>query len=136
MSVRLSRFLRSSLSFSLVLAGSLAGCGGDSLSPFQPEVVNSANDFQFQATNVTNLTTTKRYSWANVGTRATVNHSTSTTAGTAQLVIRDATGATVYSGPLSASLSEETAIGQTGTWIIEVRLTRYSGTLNFRVQRL
>ncbi len=136
MSVRVSRSLRNSLLIPLVVAGGLAGCGGDSLSPFQPEIVNSANDFQLQATAVTNVTATERYSWTNAGTRATVNHSTSTTAGTAVLVIKDAAGATVYNSALSLSLNEATAIGQAGTWTIEVRLTRYSGTINFRVQRL
>jgi hypothetical protein len=32
------------------------------------------------------------YNWTNTGTRATINHSTTTTAGTAALVIRDGAG--------------------------------------------
>ena len=36
--------------------------------------------------------TTRTYTWTNSGSRATINHSTTTTAGTAQLTIRDAAG--------------------------------------------
>lgn len=108
----------------------------DSLAPFQPEVTNATDNFQLQATGVTSVSATRTYSWSNTGTRATVNHSTTTSGGTARLVIRDAGGTSVYDGPLVASLNEPTTVGVAGTWTIELRLTGYSGTLNFRVQRL
>ena len=118
------------------VAGVLVACSGDALGPFQPEIGNAADNFQLQATNVTNVTTTVTYPWANAGTRATINHATTTTAGSTLLVIKDATGATVYSKALSPSLSEPTTAGQAGTWSIQLTLTNYSGTLNFRVQKL
>ena len=127
---------RSRLLVALVAVGALAACGGNSLAPFQPEISNAANNFQLQATNVANVTTTVTYSWANSGTRATINHSTTTTGGTTLLVIRDALGASVYNRALSASLSEATTAGQAGTWTIQLTLTGYSGTLNFRAQML
>lgn len=129
-------FPRTQYLVALLAAGALLSCGGDSLAPFQPEVGNAADSFQLQATNVANVTTTVTYPWANSGTRATINHSTTTTAGSTLLVIKDATGATVYSKALSASLNEATAAGQAGTWSIQLTLTNYSGTLNFRVQKL
>lgn len=120
----------------LLTLGTLSGCGNDPLAPFQPQISNAADNFQFQATNVSNVTTTVSYPWANSGTRATINHSTTTTAGSTLLVIKDGVGATVYSKVLSSSLNEPTTAGQAGTWSIQLTLTNYSGTLNFRAQKL
>lgn len=120
----------------IVAFGVLSACAGDSLGPFQPEISNAADNFQLQATNVSNVTTTLTYPWVNSGTRATINHSTTTTAGSTLLVIKDAAGATVYSKALSPSLNEPTTAGQAGTWSVQLTLTNYSGTLNFRVQKL
>lgn len=121
----------------VLVFGTLVGCGSNhALGPFQPQISNAADNFQAQATNVTNVTNTFTYSWTNSGTRATVNHSTVTTNGSTHLDIKDAAGVTVYSQPLSPSLNEATAVGQAGTWRIEFTLTNYSGTLNFRVQKL
>ena len=114
----------------------LFACSGTTLGPFQPEIDNAADNFQFQATNVTNVTTTVTYPWVNAGTRATINHATTRTAGSTLLVIKDAAGATVYSKALSPSLSEPTTAGQAGTWSVQLTLTSYSGTLNFRAQKL
>lgn len=123
---------------SLLLA--VAGSGGvgcsDPLAPFQPEVTNATNSFQLQATGVTAVTTTLTYAWTTTGTRATVNHSTTTSAGTARLTIRDAAGTVVYDADLAPSLNEPTNAGGAGGWTIQVRLTGYSGTLNVRVEKL
>lgn len=119
-----------------VLAGFVAGCSSNTLAPFQPQISNAADNFQLQATGVSNVTTTLTYSWANSGTAATINHATTTTAGSTLLVIKDNAGATVYSKALSASLNEATSAGQAGTWTIQLTLTHYSGTLNFRAQKL
>lgn len=120
----------------LLAFAALLGCGDDTLAPYQPQISNAADNFQLQATNVTNVTTTATYSWANSGTRATINHSTTTMGGSTFLVVRDAAGATVYSKALSPSLNEPTTAGQAGNWTIQLTLTNYSGTLNFRAQKL
>jgi hypothetical protein len=121
----------------LALLGVVLGAScTDPLGPFQPEITNATDNFQLQATGVTTVTSTLTYSWVNTGTRATVNHSTTTTAGTAQLVIRDAAGTLVYDKGLVPSLNEPTASGTAGTWTIQLRLATYSGTLNFRAQKL
>ena len=114
----------------------LAGCGSDGLSPFEPEVGAPADNFQLQATDVIGVTATVSYPWVNTGTRATINHSTTTAAGSARLVIRDAAGTTVYSETLRPSLNEPTMAGQAGTWTVQLTLSGYSGTLNFRAQKL
>ena len=108
----------------------------DPLAPFEPEITNAADNFQLQATGVSTVNVTRVYSWPNTATRATVNHSTTTTAGTSWLTIRDASGTIVYDKQLVPSLNEPTAAGTAGTWTIQLKMTRYSGTLNFRVQKL
>ncbi len=114
----------------------VAACGSDSLAPFQPEVTNIADSFSAQATGVTGVTTTINYNWSNSGTTATINHSTTTTAGSTFLTIKDANGTTVYSKALAPSLNELTSpVGVPGTWTIQLTLTNYSGTLNFTAQK-
>lgn len=113
----------------------LAGCS-DPLGPFQPEITSTTDSFQLQATGVVGVTSTSTYSWPNTGARATVNHSTSTTAGTARIIIRDAAGTVVYDKALAPSLNEPTASGAAGTWTIQLTLASYGGTINFRVQKL
>lgn len=122
---------------SLAVLAALVACSNNSLAPFQPQISNVADNFQAQATGVTNVTTTLSYSWSNSGTQATINHSTTTTAGTTLLVIKDNAGTTVYSKALSPSLNEATSpVGVAGTWTVQLTLTGYSGTLNFRAQKL
>ena len=127
---------RTRLLAALLGVGVLAACGSDVLAPFSPAVGNVADNFQLQATNLTDVSWTVVYPWVNSGTRATINHSTATTSGSTLLVIKDATGAVVYSKPLSASLNEPTSTGQTGTWWVTLTLTHFSGTINFRAQKL
>jgi len=120
----------------LFALAALGACAKDSLNPFQPQVSSPTDNFQLQATGVTEVTATTSYLWVNTGTRASVNHSTTTTAGTTMVVIKDAAGIVVYSRTLSPSLNETTLTGQPGSWTIQLTLQKYSGTLNFRVQKL
>ena len=120
----------------LALTALLAGCGGDALAPFEPQVNNNVDSFELQATGVTTTTTSGSYTWQNTGTQATINHSTVTSAGTAHLVIRDAMGTVVYDADLVPSLNEPTAAGVAGNWQVRVTLTNYTGTINFRAEKL
>jgi hypothetical protein len=122
----------------LVAALTVMTACSDSTAPldlFEPEVTNATDSSQLQATGVERVGTTVQYSWENTGTRASIDHSTTTTAGTAGIVIRDAVGAIVYEQDLAPSLNEDTSSGETGTWTITVVLSAYSGTLNFRAQK-
>jgi hypothetical protein len=123
----------------LVLAlMALSACGSDPTDPlaqFEPQIDNSTDNFQLQASDVTDVGTLLQYSWENTGTLASVDHSTTTAGGAAGLVIKDASGTTVYDQGLVASLNEDTSSGSAGTWTITVALSDYSGTLNFRVQK-
>lgn len=120
-----------------VLCLAYAGCdGGNTIGPQnQPQVNNATDNFQFQATNLQNITQTIQYTWQNTGTVANVNQSASLTAGTAALRIRDSAGAQVFSNDLAANGTFVTGAGVTGNWTIEVVLTGVTGTINFRVQK-
>jgi hypothetical protein len=112
-------------------------CGNSTgpLAPFQPQISNAADNFQFQATGVTGVTWTYTYPWSNSGDSATVNQATTVAAGSATLTILDSTGATVYSQSLAANGSFGVTKGVHGAWIVRVVFTGYSGTVNFRVQK-
>lgn len=120
---------------------SLAGCGGNNNNvlnqQFQPQVANLPDNFQFQSTGVTGVTQNLHYAWQTSGTAASTNQASTITAGTATVKISDANGNVVYTGNLSANgtFNSATGVGP-GTWSIDVALNGYSGTLNFRVQKL
>ena len=116
------------------------GCGGDNntnvINPaFQPEVTNNIDNFQFQATGVTNVSQVLTYSWRNTGTQANVDQSCSITSGTAMLTMSDSTGTQVCSRNMADGGSVASTAGLPGTWTIRVTLNRVSGTLNFRAQK-
>jgi hypothetical protein len=105
--------LLAAMALLMVVLGA-AGCSDDTLAPFQPEVNNIADTFQLQATGVTSRTATFNYTWSNTGTQGTVNHSTTTSAGSARLVIRDSAGTIVYDETTVPSLNEATLVGVAG----------------------
>jgi len=112
-------------------------CGNSSgpLAPFEPQINNAPDNFQFQASGVTNVTWTYTYRWSNTGDSATINHSTTTTAGSATVTILDKNGTQLYSQPLKPTGTEGMVKGVLGLWTIRVVFTNYSGTVNFRVQK-
>lgn len=119
----------------LVALLALVACSDDPLAPFQPEISNQPDTFQLQATGVTGRTASLSYSWSNSGAQATVNHSTTTSAGSARLIVKDGAGVIVYNELLVPSLNEDTLAGTGGTWTVQLVLDDYSGTLNFRIQK-
>lgn len=112
-----------------------SSCDDNTLAPFQPEITNAPDDFQLQATGVRRVSTTLNYEWQNSGNQANVDHSTTTTTGSATLTIRDAADKIVYDADLVPSRTDTTDTGATGTWKLRLILSNYSGTLNFRVQK-
>lgn len=115
----------------------IMGCGSSTapLAPFQPQITNATDNFQFQATGVTNVTWTHNYTWTISGDSATVNQATTVTSGSATLILLDANGTQVYSQSLSANGTFGTAKGVTGTWTVKVVFTNFTGTVNFRNQK-
>ncbi len=127
-------FARIRLTPMALALGMLVACS-EPLAPGQPEVSNATDSFALQATGVSGLSSIKSYTRANTGTRATINQSTTTTAGSGQLTVRDAAGAVVHDRGLVPSLNEPTTVGVAGPWTVQLRMTGYSGTLNFRAQK-
>jgi len=121
----------------LMAVAVLAACSNSTgpLAPFQPQISNVADNFQFQATGVTNVTWTFTYNWSNTGDSATVNQSTTVTGGAATLTIYDKNGTQLYTQSLSANGTFGMTKGVAGNWTIKVVFTNYSGTVNFRVQK-
>ena len=121
----------------LAAVGLLMACGDSTgpLAPFEPQINNVADNFQFQATGVTNATWTYTYTWTNTGDTATVNHASTTTGGSATITIIDSNGTQLYAQPLKASGTEGMVKGVVGNWTLRVVFTNYSGTVNFRVQK-
>ncbi len=118
-----------------------AGCGSDSnpaspLANFQPEIVNNQDAFSFQVTAIENVTTVVSYTWANSGTQAVINHSSTVDSGSVAVIIFDNDGSQVYGNPLVASLNENSSVGVAGSWTITVTLVNAYGTLNFRADKL
>jgi len=114
----------------------VVGCAGKSLEPFQPEIANKPDNFQFQITAAKNVTTTIEYSWQNSGTRATINQASAITNGSATVTLYDANQVQRYSSSLNVNGPWQSDTGAKGTWKVRVVLTNLSGTLNFRVQKL
>lgn len=126
------------LFFVVAAAILMAGCSNKStntLAPFQPQINNAQDNFQFQATGVKNVSGTYQYVWSNTGTSANVNQACAITSGTAVLTIFDADTVQVYSRNLTDNGTFQTNPGTTGNWIIRVVLSHCYGTLNFRVQK-
>jgi len=121
----------------LTFVGVVLACGNSSgpLAPFEPQINNAPDNFQFQASGVTSVTWTYTYRWSNTGDSATVNHSTTTTGGSATVTIFDKNGTQLYSQPLKPTGTEGMVKGVLGLWTIRVVFTNYSGTVNFRVQK-
>ncbi|MEE9553921.1 MAG: hypothetical protein V3W18_06445 [candidate division Zixibacteria bacterium] len=120
----------------LAVSAILIGCGkkANPISPFQPEVSNLQDNFQFQATGLTNMTTSVSYNWENSGTSANVDQSCAITAGSASVTISDVVGTEMYSGDLIEGGSFVSSQGTAGTWVITLSLYDVNGTVNFRVQ--
>ncbi len=123
------------MSLVLLTLGACSSNPTEPLAPFEPEVSNATDNFQLQATDVTEVGAALQYTWVNTGSEATVDHSTTLTSGTARVMVRDANGVMVYDHALVPSLNETTATGQPGTWTVNLVLVDYSGTLNFRLQK-
>jgi hypothetical protein len=105
------------------------------LAPFEPQINNIADNFEFQATGVTDVTWTFTYTWSNSGTAASINQSTTVDAGTAIVTVYDAVGTQVYAQSLSANGTFDTSAGVAGNWTVKVAFANYDGTVNFRAQK-
>lgn len=114
----------------------LLACGSDNvIGPRnQLQVGNLTDDFQFQVSNMAQISQTLTYNWSNTADSANINQSSAVTGGSARLIIRSG-GAIVYQGNLASNGTFHSAQGASGTWQIQVVLDKADGMVNFRVQR-
>jgi hypothetical protein len=101
----------------------------------EPEVSNQTDTFQWQVSDLSNVTQTFTYTWSNTGEMANVNQSAALTGGNATLTVADGTGTEVYSESLTSNGTFQTATGTSGNWTVTVTLTSATGTLNFRMEK-
>ena len=122
----------------LLVASFLAvSCGKDDpMSPYQPEIANITDNFQFQITSAQNLDHSENYVWRNTGSQATINQSCAITGGSAIVSLTDSTGAALYTGNLADDGTFPSAAGVAGPWTIRVIFSHLDGTINFRAQKL
>lgn len=117
-----------------LLLALFAGCSDDTLAPYEPEVSNQTDSFSLQATDVRNVTLTRDYAWQNTGTTANVNQATTASAGSVHLTIYDDGDTVVYDGDLTGNGTFQTDAGAAGMWTIRIRLSGFSGTINFSAE--
>ncbi len=114
----------------------VTGCGSDNtLAPFEPEIVTTADAFQFQITDAKDVTVLRSYVWDNASTIATIDHSTALTGGSASVVVQDANDVEVYRSDLKASGTETSSAGAAGAWTVTVSMSSFDGSANFRVEQ-
>lgn len=135
MSTRQPRWVHSLVALAAIGLATACGNSTGPLAPYQPQINNVTDNFQFQATGVTNVTWTYTYTWTNSGDSATVNQSTTVSGGSATVEILDHTGTQLYAQSLAANGTFGMAKGVAGDWTVRVVFTNYSGTVNFRIQK-
>jgi hypothetical protein len=133
--MKTTKFLLLSLFILSLFSWTACSKSNNSLAAFQPEISNTTDNFQLQATKVQNVTTTLSYDWMNSGTIANIDKSGAVSSGTAKVTIYDANNNQVYTGDLKLTGSQQSATGVTGKWKIILVLTGTAGDLNFRVQK-
>jgi len=101
----------------------------------QLEITNTTDNFQWQVTALSSVTQTLTYTWANTGTTANVNQSSSLGGGSASIRVVDGSGTEVYAKSLATNGTFQTGAGTAGDWKVTVTLDKATGTLNFRLQK-
>ncbi len=120
----------------LLAALTLACSSSNTIGPAnQLQVTNATDNFQFQVSNLGNVTQTLSYTWANTGDSASINQASALTGGAATLTIRGPAGTVLYQAGLQNNGTFHSQKGTVGAWQIQVVLSGADGTVNFRVQK-
>lgn len=121
----------------LILALGLltAGCDTGPVAPFHPVITNRSDNFELDATGLSDLTTIVEYVWQNTGSVASVTQASTVISGTATLDLLDGAGNVVYSRSLAESGTFSTDQGTAGPWVVRLALTRVIGTLGFQARK-
>lgn len=121
----------------LFVMTAMLGCGNSNpVSSFEPNVTNETDSFSLWASNVYLVSTRLTYSWSNTGASASIYHASARSRGAGTLILLDASGNQVYQSELKSNVTEASASGVPGSWTVVLVLNEFSGTINFRVQKL
>jgi len=112
------------------------GCGSTPIPPqFRPQVTSQTDNFQFQA-GATNYTSMLTYTWQNTGDASTIEQGSTIALGSGSVTIKDAAGSEVYSADLKQNGTFTSQPGTAGQWTVVVKLTKVTGMLSFRAQKV
>ena len=124
------------LSVTAILAiMAVSACEKDPTSPYEPEVVNTRDNFHFRIDNVSNHDTSLIYFWRTGGTSANINQNSSIEGGQATLRIVGPDSSETYRTDFTQNGDFRSGSSDSGTWKISIGLVNFSGMLDFRVQR-
>ena len=115
----------------------VVGCGSTPIDTnFQPRVVISQDNIQFQASGIRRTTQTLTYQWQNSGTAASIDQTSSVSMGSAKINLLDASNTMVYSGDLKTDGTFTSTAGTAGQWTMQIVLSNVTGSLNFHAQKM
>lgn len=131
------RRIRFISSFALAALALLAGCDTrfPTLPRFEPQVINTPNDFGLQVAALEQVTELVEYTWRNDSSSTSVTQAPTNLTGDASLFILDGAGKQVYQRSLAENGTFPTTTGMPGEWTIRVRLTEVSGGLSLRLKK-
>ena len=113
----------------------VSACEKNPTSSYEPEVVNTLDNFHFRIDDVSNHDTSLTYYWRTDGTSANINQIASITGGRASLRIVDWDSIVTYETDFTQNGDFRSGSGLAGHWKITVLLVDFSGLIDFRVQR-
>ncbi|HZN97068.1 MAG TPA: hypothetical protein VFB61_04990 [Gemmatimonadales bacterium] len=96
-----------------------------------PQTVNTAERFQFSATDLRNVNERLEWVWPNSAPQAAVRHDSFLHHGYGVLVVLDAVGQVVDSTLLELNLDTETRAGTPGNWTLILVLASARGRADF-----
>lgn len=119
----------------LVLLLAAGGCNEPYSAGKDLQVTNEVNVFQFQVSDMKNYGQTLSFTWTNSSrTTADVNQFSTISGGDATLVLKDASGNTVYSRSLKQNGQFTTLAGTAGPWTVQILMNKVSGSVLFRAE--
>ena len=96
-----------------------------------PQTINTAERFQFSATDLRNVNERLEWVWPNSAPQAAVRHNSFLHHGYGVLVVLDAVGQVVDSTLLELNLDTETRAGTPGNWRLILVLASARGRADF-----
>jgi hypothetical protein len=111
-------------------------CTKNTLEPkLDPQIINQSDLFEFKIVDIRSIDQQLVYQWQNNGITANIFNGSEITEGSGTMKIMDFGGTEVFSENLAAGGDFFSSSGESGKWMIELNLTKVSGTVHVRVER-